>query len=68
MTTNIDRKYQILESLESLNSIQSAKVLDYIKGLTEPTAEEIAYQSFKREAMKEIRNALAGKRKLRLSF
>jgi len=66
MTTN-DQKHQILESLNSLDQGQTEKVLEYIKGLQLPKA-GAEYQKFKREALKEIRQALGQHRKLRPSF
>jgi hypothetical protein len=58
MTMNYKR-LQILESLNTLDSTQAEKVLDYIRGLSYSAApDEAKYKRFKREAMKEIRNAL----------
>jgi hypothetical protein len=67
MTTN-DQKHQILESLDSLDQGQAEKVLEYIKGLQIPSRAGAEYQKFKREALKEIRQALGQHRKLRPSF
>ena len=58
MNIKTNRKYQILESLEELDQAQADKVLDYIKALLTPTADEKAYQNFKRNALQEIRRAL----------
>jgi len=66
MTMNYKR-LQILESLSTLDSSQAEKVLEYIKGLSCRTPDEVTYSRFKREAMKEIRNAL-GSGQLRTSF
>jgi len=57
MTTN--KKNEILRSLESLDQAKAEKVMEYIKGLAEPTRNETSYRLFKREAMKEIRLALS---------
>jgi hypothetical protein len=66
--THINQKHQILESLNSLDQSQTDKVLEYIKGLLYTKKDEANYQSFKREALKEIRQALSQKRKLKTSF
>ena len=54
----INQKHQILEALETLDYFQKQKVLDFIKGITYPTAEEVRKQQAKREGMREIRLAL----------
>lgn len=66
--TNFNEKTQILESLDSLDQGQAEKVLAYIKGLTAVPRNEADYRKFKREALKEIRQALGNTRKLRPSF
>jgi hypothetical protein len=66
--TKINQKHQILESLDALDQTQTDKVLDYIKGLLSPKKDEAGYQSFKREALKEIRQALNKKRNLKAAF
>jgi hypothetical protein len=67
--TNMNQKHQIVESLNSLDQMQTEKVLEYIKRLTYPAIQdEASYQKFKREALKEIRQALGKGRKLRPSF
>jgi hypothetical protein len=66
--TNGNQKHQILESLDALDQTQTDKVLDYIKGLLSPSKDEPNYQSFKREALKEIRQALSKKRKFKTAF
>jgi hypothetical protein len=55
------RKQQILESLNALDQVQMEKVLQYVKTILEKPASETAYDRFKRNAMKEIRQALAEK-------
>jgi hypothetical protein len=57
--TTINQKHQILESLDALDHGQQEKVLDYIKGLLYPSREDARHQKLKREAMKEIRQALS---------
>jgi hypothetical protein len=47
-----------LESLSSLDQAQTAKVLDYIKGLLY-SRDDLRHQVLKHEALKEIRQALA---------
>ena len=62
---NTNQKTKILESLDSLDQAQTEKVLDYIKGMTQPLRNE---QLIKREALKQIRQALGNSRTLNLSF
>jgi hypothetical protein len=64
----IDQKHQILESLDTLDQNQTEKVLNYINGLTNVPREDVRYQSLKREAIKEIRQALSKGRKLSSAF
>lgn len=67
--TTINQKYQIVESLNSLDQMQTEKVLEYIKGLMYASQDEAAsHQQLKRQALKEIRQALGKGRKLRPSF
>ena len=55
-------KLAILQSLDAMDQVQMEKVLDYIKGvLQNPVTSD--YQSFKKEAMKEIRKALRKSKK-----
>lgn len=65
---SVTEKLQILESLNALDKTQTEKVLAYIKGMMAPNKEEIEYKRNKREAMKEIRQALNGDRRLKLSL
>lgn len=66
--TPINQKHQIVESLDALDQVQAEKVLEYIKGLLYTSKDEASYQKFKREALKEIRQALGKNRKLKPSF
>jgi hypothetical protein len=66
--TSINQKHQILDSLNSLDSSQAEKVLEYIKGLLYTSPDEASQKQLKREAMKEIRRALGKGRQLRPSF
>jgi hypothetical protein len=66
--TTTSKKNQIMESLASLDQVQTEKVLEYIQGLRYTTLDEASYQKFKREALKEISQALGNNRKLRPSF
>ncbi|MFZ6010507.1 MAG: hypothetical protein ACOYXT_09180 [Bacteroidota bacterium] len=66
--TTFHQRHQILESLDSLDQVQTEKVLDYIKGLLTVPRTDARYQKLKREAMKEIRHALGKGRKLNPSF
>jgi response regulator of citrate/malate metabolism len=61
------KKNQILENLDSLNQHQADDVLKYIKNLM-TSRDENLYKNFKREALKEIRQALRKNRKINLSF
>lgn len=65
--TTTTKKIQILENLDSLNQNQADDVLKYIKNLV-TSRDEVSYKNFKREALKEIRQALRKNRKLNLSF
>jgi tellurite resistance protein len=65
--TTTTKKIQILENLDSLNQNQTDDVLKYIKNLV-TSRDEDSYQNFKREALKEIRQALRKNRKINLSF
>jgi hypothetical protein len=62
--TVFNKKHQILESLEDLDYAQTEKVLDYIRGLIKSSRDDARYQLLKREALKEIREALGNGRKL----
>lgn len=55
--TTINQKQEIVQSLNSLDAVQSEKVLDYIKALLHSQAGEDNQQSLKK-AMKEINKAL----------
>ena len=65
--TTTTKKIQILANLDSLNQNQADDVLKYIKNLV-TSRDEDSYKNFKREALKEIRQALRKNRKLNLSF
>ena len=65
--TTTTKKIQILENLDSLNQNQADDVLKYIKNLM-TSRDEDSYKNFKREALKEIRQALRKNRKINLSF
>jgi hypothetical protein len=64
----MNQKHQILESLDTLDQNQTEKVLNYINGLINVSREDVRYQSLKREAIKEIRQALSNGRKLSAAF
>jgi hypothetical protein len=59
--TTANHKQEILQSLNILNSAQSAKVLQFIRELVNNHKRELYKQQFKSQAMKEIDQAL-GKR------
>jgi len=66
MTTN--KKHEILKSLDSLDQAQTEKVMEYIQGLVGSAQNETYYRLFKREAMKEIRQALNNRRNVNAAF
>jgi hypothetical protein len=51
-------KLAILQSLDGMDQVQMEEVLKYIKSVLNQPQRTSSYQSFKREAMKEIRQAL----------
>ena len=55
-------KLAILQSLDAMDQVQMENVLQYIKGVLQQPA-HLDYKSFKKEAMREIRNALRQNRK-----
>lgn len=57
--STVHQKIRIVKSLDSLDQVQTEKVLEYIKELLYTPREEMMHQRFKREAMKEIRKALS---------
>jgi tellurite resistance protein len=65
--TSVNNKLRILESLDVLSQSQSEQVLDYINNLISPR-EEAQHKRNKREALKEIRQALNRDRRLGLSL
>jgi hypothetical protein len=53
-------KLAIMASLDTMNSIQAEKVLNYIKGmLDEVHSKEMEHSRIKQKAMREIRQALS---------
>ncbi|HEU5291751.1 MAG TPA: hypothetical protein VFU05_13975 [Cyclobacteriaceae bacterium] len=64
---SVTKKLQILESLNAMDQSQTEKVLAYIKDMLTPK-NEVEYKRNKREAMKEIRQALNHERRLKLSI
>lgn len=56
--TTANHRQEILQSLHSLNSAQSARVLQFIKDLVDSHNRELYQQQFKSRAMKEIDEAL----------
>ncbi len=63
--TGINQKHKIVESLDSLDQVQMEKVLDYINGMIKPLRND---QFVKREALKQIRQALGNSRTLNPTF
>jgi tellurite resistance protein len=64
---SVTKKLQILESLNAMDQTQTEKVLAYITDMLTPKS-EVEYKRNKREAMKEIRQALNHERRLKLSI
>ena len=65
---SVTKKLQILESLNAMDQSQTEKVLAYIKDMLTINKSEVEYKRNKREAMKEIRQALNHERRLKLSM
>lgn len=63
--TTATQKLQILESLNALDQSQTEKVLAYIKNMLVTSRDDMQYKRFKREAMREIRQALKTDRSLK---
>jgi hypothetical protein len=61
--TTTNQRNQILETLSVLDQEQAEKVLTYMKGILYGDTDKAVYQKFKREAMREIRQALTRERK-----
>lgn len=56
--TTIHQKFQILESLDSMDKAQMEKVMKYIQGLLDHPKQENSYSRFKNQALREIQKAL----------
>ena len=54
----ITKKQAILQSLDSMSASEMDKVLDYVKDMLYNEENDINYQSFKSNALKEIQTAL----------
>ncbi len=59
-------KLAILQSLDSMDKVQMEEVLTYIKSLLHQPAKPEDHKAFKKEAMKEIRQALRQEKKGKL--
>ena len=66
--TTFNQKHQILASLDSLDQSQTEKVLEYIQRLLSTPKKDADYKRFKKEAIKEIRQALGKNRTFGVSF
>jgi hypothetical protein len=53
------KKHQIVESLNAMDPAQTEKVLQYVKSIVAKSEDETAYDRFKKNALREIRQALA---------
>lgn len=60
-------KLAILQSLDAMDQVQMEEVLTYIKGLLNHPKRTEDYKDFKREAMKEIRQALRKEKKQKVA-
>ena len=63
-------KLAILQCLDAMDKVQMEEVLGYIKCILNQPEKTTDYKSFKKEAMKEIRQALRqekGRKRLRLA-
>ena len=56
-------KLAILQSLDAMDQKQMDEVLGYIKGILKQAARPGDYQTFKRQALLEIQQALCGENK-----
>ncbi len=54
----VPHSWEILASIETLNAVQRARVLAYIRGLVGGHQDEDRHERLKRQAMIEIRRAL----------
>ncbi|HEY0652382.1 MAG TPA: hypothetical protein VGD65_04600 [Chryseosolibacter sp.] len=64
--TSINQKNQIVESLDSLDQDQTKKVLDYITSMIHSSSRDD--KRIKREALRQIRQALGNSRTLNPTF
>jgi hypothetical protein len=63
--TSINQKHEIMQSLETLDQSQTSMVLQYVKSLVHPAADD---QRIKQEALRQIRQALGGARTASATF
>lgn len=56
-------KLAILQSLDAMDKVQMEEVLMYIKRVLNPSGQKLDPKAFKKEAMKEIRQALRKSKK-----
>lgn len=56
--TTTHPKQEILQSLNNLDAAQSEKVLDFIRGLLKNSHNDLQQQTIKRQALREIGQAL----------
>ena len=56
-------KLAILQCLDAMDKVQMEEVLTYIKGILTPSGQKMDPKAFKKEAMKEIRQALRKSKK-----
>jgi hypothetical protein len=59
-------KLAILQSLDAMDKVQMEEVLTYIKSLLQEPVKTENHKAFKKEAMKEIRQALRQEKRKKL--
>jgi tellurite resistance protein len=64
----LHHKHEILRSIEALDQTQTEKVLEYIQVLLQSSKQEASYRKIKRDALKEIRQALKNGPRFSASF
>jgi len=64
----LHHKHEILESIEALDQTQTEKVLEYIQGLLQSSKQDASHRKTKRDALKEIRQALKNSPRFSASF
>ena len=66
--TNLNQKSQILESLNALDQAQTNQVMAYINALLYADKDTTDHQQLKRAALREIRQALSKRPRVKIAF